>query len=202
MPDELPGCLERELGFQAQESALPQPGERALHDRRQRHQHEQRTQPRVQPADQDVVDEDARVRRHGDAGDHEREPGEHGEQQAGVRARHPRRERLQQRCTLPARLKVRAAREDERDAGKGLIEFFEWDNGRTARWIVQISAPTAESFEDDKVVEVPVDDRGQLDVAQLIGLFPEALRCETVAARRLENVAGFAAVTRDTTGDA
>jgi hypothetical protein len=57
-----------------------------------------------------------------------------------------------------------------------------------------------DSLEYDKVVEIPVDDRGQRQIDELFGLLLEALCGETVLAGGTQDIAGLAAIARDAAG--
>ena len=52
---------------------------------------------------------------------------------------------------------------------------------------------------DQKVVEVPVHDDGQIELRNLVRLFSIALGIEPIRACSLDDVARFAAVARDST---
>src|ERR1035441_3199784 len=87
----------------------------------------------------------------------------------------PRCERPQQRPALAAALERRAFLKDQHDARKRQVEFFGSDHPGTCRRVVQIYLAAAEALQDYEMVEVPEQDRGAPDLAQLRRFFLVAL---------------------------
>ena len=87
-------------------------------------------------------------------------------------------------------------------SGEGLGQLGERKLPSPNCWIVDVSPIAPKPFEDDEMIEVPVDDRWPRQLLELLGLFFEALCRHPVLAGRLDDVAGLAAVTGNAARDA
>ena len=74
------------------------------------------------------------------------------------------------------------------DAGECFIEFVDGYRARAGGGIVQVNFAAAKTFDNDEVVEIPEDDVGIRKGFEILKLFAESLRNQTVFARGLDNV--------------
>ena len=93
MIEETAGRRERDRGLEPEQEILLQPRQQRLEDHRDDHRDEQRPDHPALPADQIVVDEDPRERRHDEARDDETEAAQQDVAQRFVVALQPPRQR-------------------------------------------------------------------------------------------------------------
>src|SRR5215469_6446910 len=86
--------------------------------------------------------------------------------------------------------------EGQHHTGKGLIEFFWPYHSGAGSGIAQVILITVDSLNNEKVIEVPKDNKRQPEVAQLIRFAFETLACEPILARCLQNVTCFDTIAR------
>ena len=82
------------------------------------------------------------------------------------------------------------------DAGEGEIELRHIDSPATDRGIVYEDLIALEALQNNKMIEIPVNDAGHRQFMQRRRLLAKALGSKPEAAGRLDDVASLAAVTR------
>ena len=142
----------------------------------------------------DIVDEDTerrgnhqgQQRQHEPAGDHAGEqlpgPAEQGAQLP------------EQIGPLATGLKIVAALESQRNAAIALFERFGGNPAPPRGRVVQIVVTAVVSFEDEEVAELPEQNQGQRQQAQLIRAYAEPVAFEPVVSGGAQDAGGAAAV--------
>ena len=164
---------------------------------RERHADEKRADPRPGAADQDLVHEQLGEHRNDDAGQHQHQTEQHDERQPGSRSRElaPQDRQGLRRAALAAEFGGLFKSED--DPGEAFGKLLERDPAPPEAGIVDVGPPAANSLEDNKMVEVPVDDRRPRQLFEPVWLLFKPLGRETVLPRGLDEVARLAAVAGD-----
>ena len=158
---------QRQLGLEPQQVVLLQPGEDHQHDRRHGHRHQQRRDDEGAVADQVLVDEDARERRHDQPGDDEQEAAQHHVEQREPRVGQPGPQRAQHARLVAALLEIRAGREGQHHARVRGVQLLERDARRPLGRVVEIRLAAAEALENEEMIQVPEEDDGERQVVEL-----------------------------------
>ena len=94
--------------------------------------------------------------------------------------------------------KVRAGSYPETDSGKCFVQLFHGNAKLTPGRIVDTGVSAPEPGQDDKMIEIPVENAGKLDVfPQTFRLAAEAFRRKTIVSGRPEHVFGIGPVAGD-----
>ena len=91
--------------------------------------------------------------------------------------------------------------EGEHHAGKGLRQFVDRHGSTTGRGIVDVDLFTPDTFQNDEMIEVPMQDGRPWNIGQIADLLSEALGVQAVATGGLQQVAGLGAIARNAGGE-
>src|SRR5208283_1391460 len=128
------------------------------------HAQQKRHAPRIEALDQDLIDENAGESRRCQPWNDEAGARYHREDQRGAGPLQPIDQTTGDALSLPAALEFLRWAEGEHDAGKALVELIRGDQSATECRVVQPRTFRTYAVQDDEVVEVPEDDRGQLQL--------------------------------------
>jgi hypothetical protein len=148
VPQEPSGRRNRELGLGPHEEVLLQSREPCPQHGRHPHTHQQRPQPALGPADEDLVDEDLGEGRDRQSGDDQTEPGQHTERHRDANAAGPPLEGPDHAGSLAAALELGARLERQHHAGEGLVELLVGDGAPAVRGVVEVHAIAADRLQD------------------------------------------------------
>src|SRR4029077_14467285 len=93
-------------------------------------------------------------------------------------------------------LELRARLHGQDNAGECLIQLRHPDMAAAYRGIVDDGSFTTDPFEDNKMIEIPMNNAGHRQILEAGGLFAEAPGRKSKSASRLDDVARVAAVSR------
>jgi hypothetical protein len=171
-------------------------------DRSDRHGQQKRFQPALQASDEKVVNVNLGENRNNQVGEGQAQCCQKCVKECKPASSQPFRQSLPDAWFLPALFECRVFLKDQNDAREGLIEFLVGNRAAAGSRIVEENFAFLEAFQHNEVVEVPEDNHGQRQVSKLGRFLFETLCLQTVISRCLQEVAGFASIPRDTTGQA
>jgi hypothetical protein len=103
-----------------------------------------------------------------------------------------------QRRIVPASPKLWGLLEGQNHTGKGLVEFFRPDDSGTGGRIAQIIFIRFDPLDNEKVIEVPEDNKREREVTKFVRFAFETPAYEPVLTPHLQNVTGFHTIARHT----
>ena len=154
------------------------------------------------PAAQHMVHQHAEQRRQGKTGNRQQQSARGGERERRLDRPQPLPEHADDAGSDTAGLERGAALGKQHHAGERPVELFRGDRTAAVGGVVDVVAPAAEALEDDEVVELPEQYRGEGHVGPLnpARLHAPSGEPQSVLLRRIHDVGGAARIATDPAG--